>query len=262
MVTDLPKITIITPSYNQGHYIEETIQSVVNQEYPNLEYIVMDGGSTDNTVEILKRYDGDIKWFSEKDNGQSDALNKGLRMATGDIVAFINSDDYYEPNSLLTIGHLFTKSPKVDWVTGRCHNIDQSGKKIRRFIGLYKDFWLNLKSYKVLLVLNYISQPATFWRKEVLEKIGFFDEGLHYSMDYDYWLRVGKEYRLHFVNKYLANFRIHPTSKAGSSARGQFDASLEIAKSYTTSPFLLSLHKFHLAITVSVYEHLLAKEHA
>ena len=258
----LPKITVITPSYNQGDYIEATIRSVLSQRYPALEYIVMDGGSTDQTVDILRRYDGRLTWVSEPDRGQSDALNKGFRCATGDVIAFLNSDDLYEPGALLAVGRYFARHPGVYWLTGRCRNVDHEGNDIRGPITAYKNFWLRSRSYRVLQILNFIAQPATFWRREVYETVGGLDESLHYAMDYDYWMRIGRHYRLATLNRYLASFRIHPTSKAGSSAAGQFDAQLAIVRRYTRSRALLGLHRLHSALIVNTYRWLLRREHA
>jgi len=254
----LPKITVITPSFNQGDYIEQTINSVLSQNYPDLEYIVMDGGSTDKTPEILKKYDGRLLRISEKDRGQSHALNKGLRLATGDIIAFLNSDDLYEPGSLLKVGKFFTTYPDANWLTGKCRTIDLRGNEIRKAITLYKNAWLRLRSYGVLSVLNYISQPATFWSRRVTKRIGGFDESLRYAMDYDYWLRVGGRFKLWVLNDYLACFRVHPGSKAGSSAHAQFDAEFQIAKRYITSPILVGLHTAHIALTVRIYRMLMS----
>ncbi len=256
----LPRISIITPSYNQGQFIEQTIQSVLSQDYPDLEYIVMDGGSTDETLSILRKYEGKLLWISEKDRGQSHAINKGLRMASGEVIAFLNSDDLYEPGALLAVGEFFARHPQAFWVTGKCRIINQQGREIRRWITRYKNFWLRLGIYPVLYVLNYISQPATFWRREVVEEIGYLDEDLHYAMEYDYWLRIGQRFRLWFIPKYLARFRIHPSSKAGSSARAQFDSELLIARRYVRPPFLLALHRLHTAAVVAVYQQLLARE--
>jgi glycosyltransferase involved in cell wall biosynthesis len=254
-----PKICIITPSFNQGHFIEATIQSVLGQGYPDLEYIVIDGGSTDDTIEILKKYQDQLKWVSEKDRGQSDAINKGFRQATGDVVALINSDDTYTPGAFHAVGEYFARHPETYWLTGWCHTIDVQGNEIRQAVTAYKKFWLLWRSYRVLQVLDYISQPATFWRKEVIEKIGPFDERLHYAMDYDYSLRVGKQYKLSVLPRYLANFRIHPSSKAGASAHAQFDADLEIARSHTSSSALLKLHHWHNALVVRIYRWILAR---
>ena len=256
MKPSLPKITVITPSLNQGEFIGQTIESVLNQGYPNLEYIVMDGGSTDGTLDVLRSYGDWITWVSEKDRGQSHAINKGLQMATGDVIAYLNSDDLYESGALWKVGEFFASHPEAAWLTGRCRTIDQEGREMRKAITAYKNFWLRLKSYKVLLVLDYISQPASFWRKQVIEKVGNFNESLRYAMDYEYSLRVGRHFKLWVINEYLAAYRVHPTSKAGSSAHAQFVADLEIAKRYTTSVILISLHALHNSIIIAAYRRL------
>ena len=254
----LPRITVVTPSYNQGDFIEQTIKSVLGQGYPDLEYIVVDGGSTDGTVDILKRYDGRLHWTSEPDRGQSHAINKGLRIATGEVFAFLNSDDLYEPGALRKVGAFFVQHPEAAWLSGRCRNIDEQGREIRKAITLYKNLWLRLRSYAVLQVLDYVAQPATFWRRRVIEKVGLFDEHLSYAMDYDYSLRLGPHFRLWVLNEYLACYRTHAKSKAGSSANAQFDADLEIARTHVSSPVLCGLHRLHSALVVAIYRQLLA----
>jgi glycosyltransferase involved in cell wall biosynthesis len=258
-VVALPRITVITPSYNQGEFIGQTIESVLSQRYPDLEYIVMDGGSNDETIGILERYNGELDWGSEPDRGQSHAINKGLYRMTGEVVAFLNSDDVYEPGALLRVGEYFARHPQASWLTGRCRVIDQDGREIRRAITLYKSLWLCLKSYRALLILDYVSQPATFWHRRVIERVGFFDETLNYAMDYDYSLRVGHLFRLHVLHACLAAFRLHATSKAGSSARAQMDVDLEVAKRHTASPILRSLHRLHNAMIVATYRFLMAR---
>jgi GT2 family glycosyltransferase len=213
----------------------------------------MDGGSTDNTLDVLKKYGDCFQWRSEKDRGQSHAVNKGLELVSGEVVAFLNSDDLYEPGALLTVGNFFANHPEAGWLTGKCRIIDHRGKTIRRGITSYKNFWLRVCSYQVLLVLDYISQPATFWRNQVIKRIGEFDEDLDYAMDYDFSLRVGKHYKLWVLNDYLASYRIHSSSKAGSSAQAQFCVDLEIAKQYSSSSIIRMLHLFHNALIISIY---------
>ena len=259
MTPGLPRISVVTPSYNQGAFIEQTIESVLGQDYPDLEYSVVDGGSTDGTLAILERYGDRLAWVSEPDRGQSDALNKGFREATGDVVAFLNSDDYYEPGALRAVGEFFARNPESSWVTGKCRTVDENGREIRSAITRYKNFWLRRRSLRVLQVLNYVSQPATFWHRRVLERVGAFDETLQYAMDYDYSLRVADHFSLDYVDRYLASFRVHPTSKAGASAHTQFDADLEIARRHVRSPVLLGLHRAHNALTVGIYRRLLER---
>ncbi|MDA8101150.1 MAG: glycosyltransferase family 2 protein [Nitrospiraceae bacterium] len=238
----LPAISIITPSFNQGRFIERTIRSVLDQNYPGLEYIVVDGGSTDETVEILKKYGDRLSWTSEKDRGQTDAINKGIRKASGEIIAYLNSDDVYEPGALQRIGTFFRDHPDRMWATGRCRIIDEEDRDVRGAITAYKNFLLRRYSYSLLLVTNPISQPATFWRRQVMGEIGPFDENEHYVMDYDFWLRVGKVYQPAVLDDYLAAFRVYTTSKTSSAFLSSFRRELEVAKKHSSSPVLNALH--------------------
>ncbi|NTW59801.1 MAG: glycosyltransferase [Nitrospirae bacterium] len=236
------KISIITPSFNQAPFIERTIRSVLDQNYPSLEYIVMDGGSQDGTIDILKKYEDRLKWVSQKDEGQADAINKGLRMATGDVVAYLNSDDTYEQGALARVAGYFLAHPEARWLTGRCRIIDESDQEVRRLITAYKDFLLRRFSYSLLLVTNPISQPATFLRRQVIDELGVFDKNEHFVMDYDYWLRIGKRYPLVVLDDCLASFRVYTTSKTSSSYLRSFREELEVAKRHSGSSMLNALH--------------------
>lgn len=181
-------------------------------------------------------------------------------MATGDIVAFLNSDDLLLPGALQTVGRFFYDHPEAYWVTGRCLIIDQNDREIRRAVTLYKNMWLKLASYRTLQITNYVSQMATFWRKEVTESIGEFDESLHYTMDYDYWMRIGRFYQLNVLAPYLACFRVHIGSKSSASssksvtlANAQFDEELRVLEQHSRSRLLVNLHRFHNAIIVTAY---------
>ncbi len=247
------KISIITPSFNQGQFIEQTIQSVLSQNYPNLEYIVMDGGSTDNTLDILKKYEDKLKWFSEKDKGQSDAINKGLKMAYGDIVAWLNSDDYYLPGTLAKVATFFDKNSQAKWVSGDYQIVDEKGKDIHSFVIGYKRLLRLFNSYSTLSFANYIIQPSTFWRRELISEIGYLNEEYRYCMDYDLWLRFMKNYPLHIIPSPLSAFRVHSTSKGGVEYEKQFDEELQIAKKNNTSELLYKLHKIHNDLISFVY---------
>lgn len=251
------RISIITPSYNQTSFIERTIQSVLSQNYPDLEYIIMDGGSTDGTVEILKRYSDQIIWKSEKDNGQSTAINKGLKIATGEIVAYLNSDDTYTPETLEKVADFFKKTPNSKWVYGQCRIIDEKDKEIRKSITWYKNWLLKKYSYPKLLAENFISQPATFWRRELLTEIGYFNEEEHFCMDYEYWLRLGQKYAPGVILKYLANFRYHSNSKSGGVNKKQFQDELRIAKKFAQKNHLsIFLHSINYWKIVIIYKFL------
>jgi glycosyltransferase involved in cell wall biosynthesis len=238
----LPKISIITPTLNQGQFIERTIESVLNQNYPNLEYIVVDGGSRDATIDILRKYEKQLVWISEKDQGQADAINKGIRMSTGDIIAYLNSDDVYESHTLRLVSGHFTKHPEIQWLTGKCRIIDEQNREARGMITGYKNLLLRHYSYNMLLVTNPISQPATFWRRNVMDEFGLFDAAEHLVMDYEYWLRIGRKYRPAIMDEYLASFRVYSASKTSSFFLKTFKRELVLAKRYSTSSMLNGLH--------------------
>jgi glycosyltransferase involved in cell wall biosynthesis len=241
-MSTIPKITIITPSFNQGKFIERTIKSVLDQDYPNLEYLVMDGGSSDETIDILKKYEPRLTWISEKDKGQADAINKGIKMSTGDIVAYLNSDDIYEPYTLREVAQYFTQHAGTMWLTGKCRIIDKEDREARGMITHYKNFLLRHYSYNMLLVTNPISQPATFWRRSAINEFGLFNVNEHLVMDYDYWLRIGKKYPLAVLNKYLASFRVYASSKTSSSFLTTFRREMMLARKHSSSILLNSMH--------------------
>jgi glycosyltransferase involved in cell wall biosynthesis len=253
--SNLPSITIVTPSLNQGSFIEETIVSILSQQYPKLEYIIADGGSTDNTLDVLKKYSGQVQWYSKKDKGQTDAINTALRMATGEIVAYLNADDIFLPGSLLKVAEIFAQQQNIQWLTGQCRIIDENGKDIRSVISLYKNLLLYSRSYQGLLVTNYISQPATFWRRSLLESCGMLDESLHYVMDYEYWLRLWKTAPPFILHQDLAGFRIQSNSKTTSA--GHLDDYIaeeqRIIARHTSSRFWRGLHDAHRVLMTKAY---------
>jgi len=206
------KISIVTPSYNQGRFIEETILSVKRQGYAPIEHIVMDGGSTDGTVEILRRYEHLI-WFSEKDQGQTHAINKGLKLATGDVVTWLNSDDTYLDEALSTVASTFERFPEVDVVYGDYVITDESGNPL-----IHKkeiDF-----DWDILLCgLNYLGQPNVFFRRRVIEAVGYLDESLHYLMDYEYWFRLARYgFAFKHIRTFVATCRWHAEAKTVSQS--------------------------------------------
>lgn len=250
----LPKISVITPSYNQGHLIEETIQSILNQNYPNLEYIVMDGGSTDNTVEVLKKYKDQLSFVSKKDKGQTDAINQGIARSTGEILMYLNSDDVMLPNTLNTVGEYFLSNTDAMWLTGDYFIIDAEGKKIQSFVANYKKFLRNFPLFNVLSIANFIIQPSTFWRKKLGVEIGKFDEQLHLCMDYDFWMRAIQKYPLHVLPNHLSLFRIHGTSKGGTQYEKQFNEEHTVMLRYNQNIVPRILHKIHAGLIILVYK--------
>jgi len=207
-------MTIVTPSLNQGKYIRETIESVMRQQYPGLEYIVFDGGSTDDTLDILKSYPH-LKWLSERDRGQSDAINKGFDRAQNDIVAWINSDDMYYPGALKKIASLFEQDPSVDLLYGYHNDIDGRDQVIRK--GMYFPFYRH--AFEVGFA---ICQPTSFWRRKVWESCGPLDTKLHYCMDYDFYAKAIKTgFNIKSVPVLVCQFRYHVSNK-GTIAKWGF----------------------------------------
>ena len=206
-----PLVSIVTPSYNQGHFIEETIRSVLFQDYDNIEYIVIDGGSTDDTLDILHRYEGQLTWISEPDKGQSHAINKGFKMARGSIVAWLNSDDTFLPGAIDTAVSHFEANPEVEMLYGEGYLIDEEGNIKQRFPATEP---FNL--WRLIYYGDYILQQTVFMKLRVLEKVGMLDESLHFGMDWDLWIRVGKNYRIDYINKFLGNLREYDEAKTFS----------------------------------------------
>jgi len=249
------KVSIITPSYNQGEYIEQTIKSIVSQQGDfELEPIIIDGGSTDNTIEILKNYDSQIKWISEKDNGQADAINKGIRMSSGEIIGWLNSDDLYHQGTIKRVVEFFRENKPCQWLYGKCRIINEDNKEIRQWITYYKNINLRIFSLSRLIIENYISQPTIFFRKEIIDKVGELDSNLHYSMDYDLWLRFAKIGSAGVLKEYLADFRWYQNSKSGRDFKKQFCEEHEVAKKhFKERNFLLFLHKLNIYRNISIY---------
>ena len=227
------KISIITPSFNQAPYLERTLASIHDQQGDfELEHIVFDGASTDGSRDILEGWKDRLWYVSQPDRGQSHALNKGFAKATGDLVGWLNSDDLYLPGTLDVVASYFRAHPGKDWVTGRCRIIDPYDREIRRAITLYKNLLLAHYGYKKLLVENFISQPSTFFRKSLLNKVGGLDEQNHYSMDYDLWLRFGRLSEPGIIDAQLGAIRIHPTAKTGSSVDDSLKTATEVSQKY------------------------------
>ena len=204
----LPRITIITPSYNQGEYLEKTILSVLNQNYHNLEYIIIDGGSTDNSVDIIKSYENNIKyWISEKDGGQTNAINKGIKMATGDIIAFQNSDDIYMPNVFNQVATVYM-NVDADLIYGDFLFIDQNDNIINEKILGTAKYWIQL------FLGSQIHNQSAFWKRELMQTYGYLNEKYKFCLDYEFFTRLlHNKISATYVNRYFGAFRLHSNAK-------------------------------------------------
>lgn len=208
-MADLPLVSIVTPSFNQVRYIEATIQSVLGQEYPRIEYIIVDGGSTDGTVDIIKRYESRLAWWvSEKDKGQTDAINKGFARATGEILAWINSDDTYEPGAVAAAVQYLQGHPEVGMVYADCNFINEDGRVIGKFGSAQTDYRLLRRGYV------HIPQQTMFFRADLWRQVGPLDPSFYFAMDYDLWTRIAARSQLKYLpGQTWANFRLHTTGK-------------------------------------------------
>lgn len=207
-----PKISIVTPSFNQVQFLEKTILSVLNQNYPNLEYIIIDGGSTDGSVEIIKKYEKHLTfWVSEKDKGQSDAINKGFAKAKGEIFAYLNSDDLLEINALERVSEIFRTSVNADLIYANSKIINENDKIITLCIALP----FKLKEH--LLGVFAIPQQSAFWKRKVFESVGGFNIENHTCMDGEFFAKAhSKGFRFDYFDEIWSSFRIHNYSKTGS----------------------------------------------
>ncbi|MBV9543178.1 MAG: glycosyltransferase [Chloroflexi bacterium] len=212
------RFSIVTPSYNQGRYIERTIESVLAQGC-DVEYVVIDGGSTDGTLDMLRRYEGRLRWTSEPDEGQTDAVNKGIRMTSGDVIGWVNSDDVYYPGAVATVRSFLETNPSVDLVYGDGDWINAEDKVIGHY---YTEPWSRdgLRDVPERLKQRcFLCQPAVFFRRRVVDRYGLFDPTLHYTMDYEYWLRLAAgRAQFAYLPVALAGARLHAETKTSASA--------------------------------------------
>jgi glycosyltransferase involved in cell wall biosynthesis len=206
-MSEFPRVTVITPSFNQAAFLEETIQSVLSQGYPNLEYFIIDGGSTDGSVEIIRRYSDRLAWWvSEKDHGQADAVNKGFARATGDIIGWMNSDDYYLPGSIAAGVRALQDHSDCGMVYGDVVSINGAGEVIN--VMTYGNWGLD-----ELLQFNIIGQPSVFMRRAALERAGYLDASYHFLLDHELWLRVAQCAPVWYVPQRWSAARYHAGAK-------------------------------------------------
>ena len=222
-----PLVTIVTPSFNQGRFIGATIESVLAQNYPRIEYIVMDGGSTDETAEVVARYGDRLTWISERDRGQAHAINKGFHLARGEIVAWINSDDVLFPGAVATAVAALRDHPDAGAVYGDGQTMDEEGVMKGRFHATEPfDLW------KLIHLWDYVLQQSVYFRKEVLDEVGYLDEDLTWTLDWDLLIRIGRRYGLAFVPDEMGALREYDDAKSFSGGHRRFREIVETARRY------------------------------
>jgi len=209
---DWPRLSVIVPSFNQGRYLERTILSILNQAYPNLELIVIDGGSTDSSLNVLQQYDQFIAhWVSEKDNGQAHAINKGMAISTGEWLSFQNSDDLYLPGALRSVGLAVKANPNSDVIIGHVVGMNQGDEVTGAMLVMPPSFWRQI-SVGILF-----HNQATFWRRSITKRLGEFREDLRFALDYEYFTRIlQNNFKVTLLDRYLGAFRYHPMSKSST----------------------------------------------
>jgi glycosyltransferase involved in cell wall biosynthesis len=217
----LPRVSVVTPSFNQAEFLETTMRSVLNQDYPSFEYLLEDGGSTDGSVDIIRRYSPRLAyWTSEPDCGQADAINRGFAKASGEILAWLNSDDAYEPGAVRAAGEAFRAHPEADALYGDCAYVDHTGA----LLTVFRAQPFDLAAY--LRTEGFIHQPTVFLRRRVLDRVGPLDPSFSLCLDYEYWLRMAVRCRWLYLPRVLARFRVHPAAKSTARKRGFLDERL------------------------------------
>jgi len=251
----LPSISVVTPSYQHAEFIGATLRSVLDQGYPGLELVVMDGGSSDGTVEILRGFGDRLRWVSERDGGQAAALNTGFARTRGEIVGWLNSDDLYAEGALHAVGEHFRANPDVDWLYGRCPIIDREGRPARELVTRYKEFWMRRYSYRRLLIENFLNQPAIFFRRRFLERVGPIDTRYRNAFDYELFLRMGALSRPAYLDRVLAYFRVHREAKTSATFERTFREEVEAAErvSQGRHPLLIALHRVNRVKLTTAY---------
>jgi hypothetical protein len=254
MSEGLPLVSIVTPSLNQRQFIEATIESVLTQDYPRIEYIVIDGGSTDGTVDVLRRYEGCLEWVSEPDRGQSHAINKGFRRARGQILAWLNADDTYLPGAVTLAATHLVQHPACAMVYGDGYLIDEGGTVRGKFPATEP---FNL--WKLVYVIDYILQQTAFFRREVLDAVGDLDERLHWGMDWDLFIRIGKHLRVDYLARDMANLREHRLAKTLSGGRARLRELLQVmrrhgSRRYPPAYFVYGIDTYFQAIFEALEE--------
>lgn len=219
------KISIVTPTYNQGGYIRDCIESVLSQNYNNWEHIIIDGGSTDETISILNEYKH-LKWISEKDSGAVNALNKGVKLSTGDVIGWLNSDDYYEKNIFQDVSNAFNEL-KDEFICGNLNFVDKYKNLIKKDCTFKSDL-----NYLVHNNPYVIRTPAAFYSKNIIEKVGYFNESYRIVFDYEMFLKILTLKKIKYIDKTFANYRFHETTLSSNNVKTQVCELLEISRNY------------------------------
>ena len=245
----LPKISIVIPSFNKVEFIGSTLQSIIAQKYSNLEVIIRDGGSTDGTQEVIKKYAQKypklISWLEKRGEGQKDAINKGLKEVSGEILTYLNADDVYQDGVLREVGEYFAKHPNTLWLAGRGKTIDENGNEIASWVDSYKNYLLKLNNYSWLLCVNYLFQPSVFLSKSAYKNYGPFTGTATGVTEYEMWLRLGKAKMPKILDNVLSGFRLSRGSISTTEFKKILFEDEKIVEKHTSNQVILMLHYLH-----------------
>jgi len=247
-MSDLPRISVVTPSYNTGRYIDATIRSILGQDFAEVDYLVMDGGSTDNTLDVLKSFGSAIRWESQSDSGQADAIHGGFERTTGDVLTWLNADDTFAPGALRTVAAFFAANPDIALVYGDAQYIDGNGSVIGPCAHI-EPFNVNrLRCYS-----DFIVQPAAFFRRSAYEAVGGLDKSLHYGMDYDLWLKFAGKFKVAYLPTLLANYRWLTENKTATGGFRRLNEITELVARYGfNQPAYIRLERVNLLLRDSL----------
>ncbi|HEY2586000.1 MAG TPA: glycosyltransferase family 2 protein [Tepidisphaeraceae bacterium] len=244
----LPRIALITPSFNTGRHLADAVRSVLSQDYPNLDYLVMDGGSTDQTLDVLRSFGDRIRWISQKDEGQSDAIRKGFEQTTGEILGWLNADDVLAPGALRAVGEFFATNPDVALVYGNGAYIDAEGRLIGPCAHIEPFSTDRLFQYS-----DFIVQPAAFFRRSAYDAVGGLDAGLHYGMDYDLWLKLARGHKVVHIPQCLASYRWLTDNKTAVGGFRRLNELREMtARHGLVEPAFLRLERVNLLVREAI----------
>jgi glycosyltransferase involved in cell wall biosynthesis len=225
VIEEEPLVSIVTPSFNMGRFLEETILSVITQDYPKIEYLIMDGGSTDGTLEILKRYESRVRFFSGPDAGQADAANRGFGLTHGSIFAFLNADDTYLPGAVAAVVRAFRENPDAGVVYGNAWHVAEDGSRVSPYpVETFDSRNLSRRCF--------ICQPAAFIRRDVFESSGKLNSGLRFALDYDLWIRISRCWRMEKIEDFLATSRIHSQNKTMTQMSSALRETIELLRGH------------------------------
>jgi glycosyltransferase involved in cell wall biosynthesis len=247
-----PKISVIVPNYNGAKYLGQCLRSLVSQTYANKEIIVVDGFSDDGSLEIIKSYP-DVKIILTTPKGEADAINVGMRNATGDILTYLDSDDLCYPYALTLVGEYFANHNEAKWVYGLGDVVDAEGNKTRTLMMKCKTFLMKHYNYNMLCVVDYLLQPAIYWRRELVTWMGDFSTDEKYAFEYEWWLSIGKRYKPGFINSNLGIWRMHGGSVTSKGLTQNAKDALRIQREYSRNSVINILQYFSYIITRMIY---------